>query len=74
VRESAAAKSRRYLVEARLDLQSMRDGVARAECRGDAWDIYRLGRERDGHEWCTCPARGCCAHLVALGLVVRRPS
>ncbi|MBA3413298.1 MAG: SWIM zinc finger family protein [Actinobacteria bacterium] len=31
--------------------------------------MYRLGY-RDGRWACSCPARGRCAHLLALGLVV----
>ena len=69
-RESAAVKGRRYLVEGRLVVRAVdqRAGSVRAVCRGDG-AIYAVGR--DGGGWfCSCPARGRCAHLVALGLVV----
>jgi uncharacterized Zn finger protein len=72
MREAASAKGRRYLTEARLDVESVRDGLVVATCRGDAGDVYPLGRDWDGRDWCSCPAKGRCAHLVALGLVVRR--
>jgi uncharacterized Zn finger protein len=68
VRESARDKSVRYLCEGRLIVESV-DGVhARATCRGDAavWRVELNGTEGT----CTCPARGRCAHLLALGHVV----
>ena len=68
-RESVEVKAHRYLVEGRLVVREVfRDRIA-ATCRGDG-ELYRLGRG-DGEDWfCSCPARGRCSHLVALGLVV----
>jgi hypothetical protein len=69
-REDAAAKGRRYLAEGRLVVRAVDEiaGTVRAACRGDG-AVYALGRDRGGW-FCSCPARGRCAHLVALGLVV----
>lgn len=54
VRENAASKARRYL------------GDGRVRGDGAAWSTGR-----DEHGWfCTCPARGRCAHLIAVGLIV----
>ena len=68
MRESAALKARRYIVEARLTINHVDGRNVSAHCRGDA-AIYTLGH--DGQSWhCDCPARGRCSHLLALGLVV----
>lgn len=67
-RENAQSKGRRYVLEGRLRVVYVRGDVIRATCRGQG-AIYRLSH--DGGVWsCTCPARGRCAHLVALMLVV----
>ena len=66
-RESAEAKGRRYLVEGRLRLRRVECDLVEADCRGGG-AIYQLGHDRRGW-WCSCPARGRCAHLVALQLV-----
>lgn len=68
-RENAATKGRRYLVEGRLTVHAIRGPNVRASCRGDG-ATYTLTHD-PGTGWaCTCPARGRCAHLTALGLVV----
>lgn len=67
-RESAAAKAARYLSEARLTVLRVTDGEVDAVARGDG-AVYELGYRR-GEWFCPCPARGRCAHLLALGLVV----
>jgi uncharacterized Zn finger protein len=68
VRESVELKGRRYLTEGRLHVLSVDVDRARATCRGNG-ETYCVGC--DAHGWyCTCPARGRCAHLVALMLVV----
>jgi uncharacterized Zn finger protein len=71
MRESAAAKGRRYLVEGRPLVERVdRDSIA-ATCRGNG-ATYRLGH--NGTAWgCTCPARGICSHLTALQLVTVAP-
>jgi hypothetical protein len=70
VRESVHAKGRRYLGEGRLIVRSVSDDAIEATCRG-CGASYRLGH--DGYGWfCSCQARGDCAHLVALQLVVDR--
>jgi hypothetical protein len=71
-REGIESKGRRLLLEHRLRVLSVHAGRIRAECRGsDA--VYRLGFS-EGHWWCHCPARGRCAHLVALQAVTTVPT
>jgi hypothetical protein len=69
MRENAAAKARRYLVEGRVRILSCAEaaGVVQAEVRGNG-RIYVAGRNAAGW-YCGCPARGECAHLLALNLV-----
>jgi hypothetical protein len=69
-RESAKEKGRRYLGEGRLLVQKVDEGagVVAAECRGDGM-TYGCGYAQ-GAWYCTCPAKGRCCHLIALGLVV----
>lgn len=67
-RESAATKATRYLAEGRLIVRAVGRGNVEATCRGDG-AVYHVGWH--GARWsCTCPARGRCAHLIALGRVV----
>lgn len=68
-RESAAAKARRYLTEGRLVVEHVHPGEVTASCRGDG-TVWRLGWRPGTGWWCSCPARGRCAHLLAVGLVV----
>lgn len=66
-REDAQTKGRRYLTEGRLTVQWKTESVVLATCKG-AGATYELGYRK---EWqCDCPAKGMCAHLVALMLVV----
>lgn len=70
-RENAASKARRYLVEGRVVIEiAGRAGVV-ALVRGDGTH-HRVSYDRGGW-YCTCPARGRCAHLLAVGLIVSRP-
>jgi uncharacterized Zn finger protein len=74
-RESAANKGRRYLVEGRLHVEHVHEGLIVASCRGDSGATYALGYDPERREWrCTCPARQRCSHLVALQLVTERPA
>jgi uncharacterized Zn finger protein len=68
-RESAPSKGRRYLLEGRLTVSHVSRDLVRATCRGDG-HVWRLGWSRGEGWWCSCPARGRCAHLLALALVV----
>jgi uncharacterized Zn finger protein len=69
-REAVDGKARRYLVEGRLTIARVDAAAVEASCRGGG-AVYELGH--DGEQWwCSCPARGRCAHLMALGLVVVR--
>lgn len=73
--ENIEDKGRRYISEGRLSVKRVdyEKGVIVAEVKGsDA--LYHLGFDPAKKEWrCTCPARGRCAHLVALQLVVTKP-
>ena len=67
MRENAAAKARRYVSEGRLIVRHVHGDHVLASCRGDG-AIYE--QRVNGADWsCDCPARGRCAHLIALGLV-----
>jgi hypothetical protein len=68
-RENVFGKGRRYVAEGRLIVRELNehDGTALADCRGDG-AFWSLGRDERGW-WCSCPARGRCAHLYALGLI-----
>ena len=65
-------RSRRYLVEGRLTVETREEGRIRAVCRG-LRGVYDLGYERVRGWWCSCtsleggPRR--CAHVIALQLV-----
>jgi hypothetical protein len=64
-RESAYAKSVRYLGEARLTIEHVDAEAIRATCRGsDA--IYSAGWTPELGWTCSCPALGRCSHLLAL--------
>jgi hypothetical protein len=70
MRENVHGKGRRYLTEGRLTVRSVAPFRIEASCRGGG-ESYGLGH--DGHRWwCSCPAVGLCAHLVALQLVTDR--
>lgn len=67
MRESAATKARRYLIEGRVILNEVRADTVRALIRGDG-AIYAAGY-RYGQWRCDCPAvSDRCAHLIALRL------
>lgn len=67
-RETVEEKAKRYLGEGRLVVEHVIGDEIRARCRGRGAE-YVLGLEADGW-YCSCPARGRCAHLAALELVV----
>jgi len=71
-RESAAAKSVRYLGEGRLTVTALDGDHVTAVCKGSG-ESYHLGHDL-GRGWhCSCPARSDgCAHLLALRLVTIR--
>lgn len=70
-RETVSAKARRYLTEARLVVTTVDGNLITAYCRGQG-EIYQLGHHPDRGWWCYCPARGDCAHLLALMTVTIR--
>jgi hypothetical protein len=69
-RESARAKSLRYLSEARVRIRFCDEeaGLVEADVRGNG-RIYSTGRDERGW-FCDCAARGPCAHVLALQNVV----
>jgi uncharacterized Zn finger protein len=72
MRENAATKGRRYVTEGRLTVRAISPGTTEATCRGDSGVVYTLGFDAR-RDYCDCPARGRCAHLVALLLVTLHP-
>jgi hypothetical protein len=72
-RETVGAKAIRYLCEGHLRVDLVHEDVIEATCRGSEAQVYDLGLEA-GEWWCSCPARGECAHLLALQLVTVRPA
>jgi uncharacterized Zn finger protein len=73
MRENAASKGRRLLVEGRLQVRLAGPAGIQALCRGDSGETYRVEYERGGWS-CNCPAFGRCSHLIALQLVTVRPN
>ena len=69
MREDAATKAGRYLVEGRIIIRSIAGDQVRALARGDG-AIYTV--TGDGAAWvCTCPTRSHrCSHLLAVRRVV----
>jgi uncharacterized Zn finger protein len=68
--ESVEAKAHRYVRERRLVVTARIGDRIAATCRGSRGETYDLGYDRGRSDWfCTCPARGRCAHLVALQFV-----
>ena len=67
MRENAADKARRYLTEGRVTITAVKGPRVVAFVRGDG-AVWRC--EVHGSDWvCACPAKGRCAHLIAVGLV-----
>jgi uncharacterized Zn finger protein len=69
--ETVEAKARRLLGEGRLMVELVTEGRVQALIAGDS-GMWELAIDSDGVASCTCPARGGCSHLVALGLVTHR--
>jgi hypothetical protein len=72
MREDAATKARRLLTEGRVSIEiaAVSEPFLGATVRGDSGEFYACGYELDaGGWWCSCPARGRCAHLQALMLI-----
>ncbi|MFN7148954.1 MAG: hypothetical protein ACK4V6_05690 [Microthrixaceae bacterium] len=67
-REDARTKSLRLLQDGRLVVTLVDRDRVNAICRGDGALHHLTVR---GPDWqCSCPARGRCSHLLALGAVV----
>ncbi len=66
-KESVVDKAHRYLTEGRVIVLVAGPGRVVATVRGDA-EVHQVAYERGGWR-CSCPARGRCAHLLAVGLV-----
>jgi hypothetical protein len=71
VRESVERKAERYLAERRLTIDVVSAGLIAATCRSDGV-AYSVGWTPSAGWTCSCPARGRCAHLLALKLVAVR--
>lgn len=68
MRENAAAKARRYLVEGRVLVERVDRHLVIATARGDG-AVHRCTWTPARGWSCSCPARGRCCHLLAVGLV-----
>jgi uncharacterized Zn finger protein len=69
-KENAPTKAMRYLVEGRVLLSLVTETEVRARVRGR--EIYTV-EHAPGRGWsCNCPARGRCAHRLAVAHVVAR--
>jgi len=74
-RESAFAKARRLLVEARVTIRRADDRMLGAQVRGDSARVYVAGFDR-GTWYCTCAHSAHstkCSHVLALQLVWLEP-
>jgi uncharacterized Zn finger protein len=69
MRENAATKARRYLTEGRVILDRVGPHEVGATARGDG-QVHHMGWTPTRGWHCTCPAKGRCSHLLAVGLVV----
>jgi uncharacterized Zn finger protein len=72
VRENAAVKARRLLVEGRVRVLAADEdgGHVAAEVRGDSACIYAVTYEAGAGWRCDCPTLGVCSHIRAVQLVV----
>jgi uncharacterized Zn finger protein len=69
-RESARTKAARYLLEGRVVLVRVDEKTVLGRVRGR--ELYTV-EHAPGRGWsCTCPARGRCAHRLAVAHVVAR--
>lgn len=68
MRENAAAKARRLLVEGRVDLEYRQGRHVIASVRGDSGELYVV-EHYDGAWSCSCVALGRCSHVQAIQLV-----
>jgi uncharacterized Zn finger protein len=73
MRENAAAKARRLLVEGRLAVLHVGEGQITAAVKGDSGELHRVTYAR-GRWTCDCPALGPCSHAMAAALVTVVPS
>jgi uncharacterized Zn finger protein len=67
-RENVQVKGRRYLCEARVHVVNVTGHTVTAAVRGGG-AVYRTTHDRRLGWRCSCPARGECAHIVAVALV-----
>jgi uncharacterized Zn finger protein len=71
LREDAATKARRYLIEGRVTITLVHGREVAAVVRGDTAMTYRV-RHRDGAWADDCPARtASCSHIRAVQLVTQ---
>ncbi len=69
MRENAAVKARRYLLEGRVVMVTVTTDSVAAVVRGGA-ALHRVDYGVRRGWRCSCPAVGRCCHLLAVGLVV----
>ena len=72
MRENAAAKGRRLLVEGRVMVHFAVGGLVEADVRGDSGSVYRVIHS-PGKWSCPCEARGRCSHVAAVMLISAVP-
>lgn len=65
MRETAAVKGLRLLIEGRLNITHRIGDDIVATVRGDSGEVYSVSHVR-GAWSCNCPAFGRCSHLIAL--------
>ena len=69
-RENAQTKAMRYLVEGRIIIRFVDGERVLARVRGRA--VYDVEHQAGSGWSCSCPARGRCAHILAVSHVVAR--
>jgi uncharacterized Zn finger protein len=73
MRENAASKASRLLVEARVQIVRLDEGGCLALVRGDS-GLMRTVRFEVGAWTCDCPAIGYCSHAISVARVVVVPA
>lgn len=73
MRENAAMKGRRLLIEGRVRVVDVDEdaGHALAEVRGDSAAVHTVTYDAGDGGWrCDCPTRGLCSHIRSIQLIV----
>jgi uncharacterized Zn finger protein len=72
MRETAAMKARRLLVEGRVTVRFSVGSLIEADVRGDSGQVYRVIHS-PGKWSCPCAARGRCSHVDAVMAIAAVP-